>query len=83
VCGEPFRRTPHDQHEHPEPDRSLGEVDPALATAEGLGPLDLGGAEVGSRLDRERLGTAVARAHDEDGGLCDDHRGDERERQAQ
>ena len=80
--GEPLRRAPHDQHQHAESDRRLGEVDPQLAAAERLGLLDLRLAEVGSRLDRNGLGSAVARTHHEHGGLRDDHRGDERDRQA-
>ena len=72
----------HDQHEHAELDRHLAEEDPALPAAEVLRPLDLRRAEVGSRLDRHRLGTPVAGPHQKDGGLRDDHRGDERDRQA-
>ena len=80
--GQPPRRAADDQHEHAEPDRRLREEDPALAGAEVVRPLDLRRAEVGSRIDRDRLGSAVARSHDDHGGLRDDHRGDERDRQA-
>jgi hypothetical protein len=80
--GEPLRRPAHDEHEHAEAERRLRDVDPQLTGAERLRLLDVGLAEVGSRLDRDRLGTAIAGAHDEHGGLGDDHRGDERDRQA-
>ena len=66
----------------PEADHGLAGVDPQLAGPEALRPLDLGRAEVGSRLDPDRLGPAIAGTHQDHGALRDEHRGDERYRQA-
>jgi len=78
---EPPRRPAHDQREHREPERGLPDVDPQLALAEALRLLDLGRAEVVSRLHRDRIGKPT-RSHHHHGGLGHDHRGDERDRQA-
>ena len=78
------RGRPGDQHdEQAEVDGRAGDEQPPLAAAEGVAALELGLAEVGSRLDGDRLRAPVARTQEQDRGLGDDDGGHEGDRQAQ
>ena len=83
---EPFlqarRRTAHDVHQQPDLDRHPRPVQPQLAGAEVLGALDEGRAEVGLRRRVDRH-DAVARPHENDGGLGHHQRGDDADWQAE
>ena len=76
------RREPHRGREHRQLDRRPRPEEPQLAVPETLRPLQLGRAEVGSRLRRhDRI--ALLRPQEQHRRLRDDQRGDQRGRQAE